>query len=167
MYEININICAKLSFFCLSARTSKKSFKNDLREPPRPLPPGGKIDQERSQDAPKELQDGPKSPPYNFPPPPFPPGAPSWGRPGAHDAPGGLQKPVWDPRGAKFDPRGGRNLTPGASFFGPPGVAFFNLLRTTFARRWGNTMPTMLSRTGPPSDSIRQACGRTACQIPS
>ena len=119
MYEININICAKLSFFGLSARTSKKSFKNDLREPPRPLPPGGKIDQERSQDAPKELQDGPKSPPYNFPPPPFPPGAPSWGRPGAHDAPGGLQKPVWDPRGAKFGPRASEICPPEPPFLAP------------------------------------------------
>ena len=75
----------------------------------------------------------------------------------------GFRSPFGTPGGRNLTPGGGRNLTPGASFFGPPGVAFFNLLRTTFARRWGHTMPTMLSRTGPPSDSIRQACGPTAC----
>ena len=59
MYEININICAKLSFFGLSARTSKKSFKNDLREPPRPLPPGGKS----TKNGPKTRQKGSKTVP--------------------------------------------------------------------------------------------------------
>ena len=75
-----------MSFCCLSAKTSKKSFKNDLREP---LSPGGKIDQKRAQ-----------------------------------DAPGGLQKPVWDPQGAKFDPRGGAKFDPRSFFFWTPGRRF-------------------------------------------
>ena len=47
------------------------------------------------------------------------------------------------PRTRNWTP-GGSNLTPGASFFDPAGVAF-NRLRLTFARRWGHTVPTIIS----------------------
>ena len=68
-----------------------------------------------------------------------------------------LLRPTWRPRRPRRSPEarlglprtrncpGGSNLTPGAFFFGPSGVAFFNRLRRTFARRWGHTVPTILS----------------------
>ena len=69
-----------------------------------------------------------------------------------------LLRPTWRPRRPRRSPEarlglprtrnwtpGGSNLTPGASFFGPAGVAFFNRLRLTFARRWGHTVPAIIS----------------------
>ena len=140
MYEININICAKLSFFGLSARTSKKSFKNDLREPPRPLPPGGENDQQR----PKTRQKGSKTVPralnttFHLPlshpeRPPEADLAPTTPQEGSRSPFGTPGERNLTPEGAKFDPRSFFFWTPGRRFLQPPANHFRTQLGPYYA----------------------------------
>ena len=138
----------KCAVFASQPGRPKKAFKNALRDRSPGPPGGGQIDPKRAQDTPRGPKDGPKSPPCNFPTPPFPPRAPSSGRPGAQDAPEGSGSPSGTPRGAKFDPRGAKFDPRGFLLFDPR-ASIFNPLRTPLPRRWGHTVPTLFSTPGP------------------
>ena len=102
----------KTVFFCLSARTSKKSFKNDLREPPRENRPT--TGPRRAKRAPRRSQE----PSIQFSNCPF-------------LAQSALLRPTWRPRRPRRSPEARlglpttRNWTPGGVEFDPRGLLFW------------------------------------------